>query len=676
MSKLNLTERQMAAVNHDQGPLLVFAGPGSGKTRVVIERYARLVESGVPLSKILCTTFTNKAADELLARLKLSRRRPDVWVGTMHSIARRWLRMCSSDQRGARSDNFSIYDEGDSEALVRRVLRDIGEPVPRQLEKIGAKHYCEWISEKKTRAEESAACKPQTDEDKFRIAVWLGYEDGLAGSNAFDFDDLLLYGMKAVESKTPSGERLRGLFRYVMVDEFQDVNDVQARMMRAVAANGNIMVVGDFHQSVYAFRGANPSNIREFSSHFPGAKTIMLDTCFRSTKYIVDCANELIRHNPPIAGRTDMLAVKEDGPKVMVRAFSGADDEVKAIVDAVQQNLQRGVAPSEQAIIYRVNSLSSAFEQEFRYRGIKYAVAGTKFYDRAIVKDVLALARLIVNEESEVDFDRMANRPTRGLGRAAMTTLNAVSKIHRQGRVKLVAEKPDLLFEIPHKTVQALQEWLAKIRLGRRMLGNTRASETVKWLMDATGDHKMLQKIYVKAQGKDKLAEEQAFQDLSNAEAVIAAIEGYEKRHEQDGGLESLEGFLNEAALAAADDSMDESRVSLLSGHSAKGKEFDHVWVVAVESGLFPIVHAMTEPEVEEERRLLYVAMTRARSHLQFSYCTWRMRYGKYVDCRPSQMLGELDERCVERLEGGGRGFCSSLSRVDGRGSRMVDSRY
>lgn len=636
-----LNEPQALAVQHSQGPLLVFAGAGSGKTRVITFRVANLIaEHRVPPYRILTVTFTNKAAGELkhrLCQLAGESVTGDLWVGTFHSVCARLLRRYHADAGLEKS--FSIYDDSDQKAVMARVLKAMGVD-DRQLPPKAALQ--------RIHAEKKEGRMPPDVENVGINGIWLRdvysrYQDALLASNAVDFDDLLIYVMRIVETAdSAAGKELRQRFSYVLVDEFQDTNLVQFRIVRALCAETrNLCVVGDDDQSIYSWRGADVRLIRGFRKDFPDATVIKLEQNYRSTGNIVAAALGVIA---PAKEREPkkLWTSEEDGDPVTVRQLRDEREEAAWVVKSLREAMGQGIRADQMAVFYRIHAQSRVLEEALRGENVPYQViGGQRFFERAEIKDLIAYLRLLDNPRSNADLERIINVPARGIGDKTLERLfdmaaargtslyDAILPTVKEGGLGAAARgKLTTFFEI-----------MEELRRGVSELGPRRVAEMV---VSQTGYRAQLK--------KDDTPESDA--RLENIEEFLGAIGEYEEDAGQAGEEPSLSGYLERITLASAVDSMkDAPRVSLMTVHAAKGLEFELVALTGMEEEVFPYRssrdHAEEDPD--EERRLAYVAITRARRRLLITHTGTRTLFGNTRWMEPSRFLDDLPEECVVR---------------------------
>ncbi|MFO7180936.1 MAG: UvrD-helicase domain-containing protein [Pseudomonadota bacterium] len=638
-----LNEPQCQAVAHTRGPLIVFAGAGSGKTRTITYRIANLLATErVPPYRILAVTFTNKAAGEMrerLERLAGAEVTRDLWIGTFHSICARLLRRYHAAV--GLGKNYVIYDDADQKALVGRVLKDMG---------LGDQAYppklvLSLISREKREGYLPADTRRAGRLDGTHADIYERYQDALVRSDAADFDDLLLYGMRIAESDTMEGEELRNRFSHVLVDEFQDTNLIQYRLIRALAERTrNLCVVGDDDQSIYRWRGADVRLIRNFKHDFPDATLIKLEQNYRSTGNIVAAALGVIR-NAREREPKELWTDAPPGERVRIRAFLDEREESTFVATSIQREIARGTSGRQIAVFYRVHAQSRALEEALRAVNVPYRIiGGMKFFERAEVKDLLAYLRLILNPKSDTDLLRIINVPARGIGdktvdrllaRAAEDTTSAFEAID-----PLIAS--DELGGAAKKKLAAFRDMIAKLRERADAL---RPSELARRVLEASG--------YEAALREDDSAEADA--RLGNLEELVGAIAEYEEEAEEQGETPTLAGYLERVSLVANTDvEAQGSEVSLMTVHAAKGLEFDTVFLTGMEETIFPYrgvdkLRGDSEEDLDEERRLAYVAITRARRRLVISHVSMRQLFGRTHWLEPSRFLDDIPEEVAER---------------------------
>jgi len=636
-----MNEPQAEAVQHAEGPLIVFAGAGSGKTRVITYRIANLVlRHRVAPFTILAVTFTNKAAGEMkerLVRLLGPELVKQLWIGTFHAICVKLLRRYH--ERAGLGEKFVIYDDADQKALMKRVLKDLNLddrrfPPQQVLSRIHSE-------KQEGRGPDDMPTSNYVDEITHRC--FLEYQRRLAAANAVDFEDLLLHALRVAESNSPEGEHLRERFRHVLVDEFQDTNVVQYRLVRALSKNRrNICVVGDDDQSIYRWRGADIRNIRGFTSDYPDAKLIKLEQNYRSTSNVVQAALGVIKPSRERQPK-ELWTANEAGDPVTIVHCANERDEAGFIVESVRAALAGGASARELAVFYRVHAQSRVLEEAMRSEGIPYQiVGGTKFFDRAEVKDLLAYIRLIVNPQSDVDLFRIINVPARKLGAKTIERLAAVADAMGSSAFAAI---PELCraSDTPKAARHALLGFHDMISAFIRAADTAPPRELAEQVLKESGYGEWL-----KSQDN---AEADA--RLDNIHEFLGSIGDYEEDARNAGEAPSLAEYLARITLQAAADTLEElPRVPMMTVHAAKGLEFEQVWISGLEELLFPLKgQAYDEAdELEEERRLAYVAITRARKQLTMTHANVRTIYGRMRYCEQSRFLFDLPPATQRRI--------------------------
>ena len=657
-----LNPEQAAAVSHGEGPLLVLAGAGSGKTRVLTRRLAWLVAHGVPQEGVVAVTFTNKAAGEMKERVGvlLGTERPRSFVGTFHAWGVRLLRRFP-DEAGV-PKGFVVFDSDDQLAVVKRAMKEVALPeksaTPRQIQSRISQAKNEGI---------------QPDDFPRRFGDFLGsrladiaraYEKSLRVSKALDFDDLLILSARLVATRDDVRGLLQRSIRHLLVDEYQDTNRVQAKLVRLITGEaGNLFVVGDEDQSIYRWRGADVSNILEFTREFPTAKTVRLERNYRSTAPILKAAGAVVAENRRRLGKT-LKATKTGGENVRLAVFDEERDEAREIVSRIAA-ARRARPLSEVAVLYRTNAQSRPFEDELLRSNLPYVlVGGTKFYERAEIKDALAYLRLAANPADDVSFRRVVNVPARGVGAA---TMEAVEAAAAERGVSLLAALDALPMNLTERAKKALAEFrnlVAKLSEFGAAEGNG-AGAAVALMLEETG----LAKLYENSLDPQDEARRE------NLDELLAAAREHERAASfgGEGDDPSAAGFLDAVTLRADVDDADEKKgILLITLHAAKGLEFDDVFLAGFEDGSLP--HASSkgdDDQFEEERRLAYVGMTRAKERLTLSYVLRRMVRGEWMSREPSPFLAAIPDAVLVREDlttsfWGGTGPGRFLEREEG----------
>jgi DNA helicase-2/ATP-dependent DNA helicase PcrA len=629
-----LNERQREAILATEGPILVIAGAGSGKTRVLTERIAHLVgDLGVSPYQILAFTFTNKAAREMKDRLE--RARPGatemLWVGTFHSTGVRILRR-HGEAVGVHRD-FSIYDADDSVGLVKAVLSR--HPNDARFVK-SPRALRDRISRMKNDLVTPAlAGEKAVGAGEQRVAaLYAEYERELRRANALDFDDLIMKVVELFAASDEVREVYARRFRYILVDEFQDTNPIQMAMIDGLSSvHRNLFVVGDDDQSIYSWRGARVEHILEFEGIYPGTQVIRLEQNYRSTQTILDAANGVIEHN---AGRKGKRLWTEGGVGEKVRVAGSVDEEAEAlaVLAAVKREVAAGTSLKDIAILYRTNAQSRALEDVFKMGSMPYQIIGSvRFYERAEVRDVLAYCKALANPADDLSVKRIINVPRRGIGKTSVDQIEEIA-VRRSGSMLDAMRTPgDGLGAAAAARCRSFLD----VFDGLKLIADTEvAPHAIDAILKTTGYLKYLEEVYPDVEAR-----------VENVEELLSAAYTFAESAED----KSLRAFLEEIALVADVDSIDleSGQLTLMTLHNAKGLEFDTVIVTGMEEGLFPHYNSIDDPAaVEEERRLFYVGMTRARRRLFLTFAGMRRRLGLMEGGVPSRFLSEIPDRCLE----------------------------
>ena len=647
LSQLN--EAQQEPTTHVDGPLMVIAGAGSGKTRVLTYRIAYLMQQGIDAFCILALTFTNKAAREMktrIAEIVGESESKNLWMGTFHSIFARILR-AEADRLGYPS-SFTIYDTQDSERLVKSIIKEMNLDTdiykPKQIRNRISSFKNSLIT---VRAYHDNPELVEADREARRSAmgnIYKNYVERCFKAGAMDFDDLLLKTNELLNRFPDVLAKYQDRFRYILVDEYQDTNHSQYLIVKALADKfQNLCVVGDDAQSIYAFRGANIENILSFHKDYPEAKTYRLEQNYRSTEYIVEAANSVINHNQNKLDKTVWTA-NEKGEKILIHRSPSDGDEGRYVAQSIFERAMNLQLPyTSFAILYRTNAQSRAMEDALRKRNIPYRVyGGLSFYQRKEVKDILAYLRLIVNPKDEESLRRVINYPARGIGQTTMNKLVVASQEHNLSLFEVADQANHLPLQINAGTKTKLVNFATLIKSFQVANGNQDAFETADMVAKKTG---LVQEL--KKEGTPE-----AINRVENIEELLNGIRDFvEGQREIVDAKGSLVEFLEDVALATDFDNetADENSVSLMTVHLAKGLEFPHVFIVGMEDDLFPSAMNMnSRAELEEERRLFYVALTRAEKQATLTYTQSRYRWGKLNDAEPSRFLTEIDSSYVD----------------------------
>ncbi|MCL1804609.1 MAG: UvrD-helicase domain-containing protein [Clostridiales bacterium] len=700
LSRLNAGQR--LAVETGRGPVLCLAGAGSGKTTAMVYRILHLLAfgpdydpgypppdwageeelaylarflteqgksgerpvlsrqllsliggQGVPMYDILAITFTNKAAREMRERLEalLGEALGDMWVMTFHSACLRILKRESRYLEGYQ-DDFSIYDAGDQEQVIKEILRglrlDDKEHHP--------KAYLSWISNQKSAMKLPPVdyAPPSEDKEHMLPLVYARYQQSLVRNNAMDFDDLLLQTAILFRRHPECLEKYRKRFRYIMVDEYQDTNHIQYRLVKMLAEeHGNICVVGDDDQSIYSFRQADIRNILDFERDFPGATVIRVEQNYRSTGHILDAANQLVANNRERKEKK-LWTEKEKGDKLYCYRASDDKDEARFVCSRIQMTRERGGKFSDHAVLMRTNAQSRQLEEWFAACRIPYVViGGIRFYERREIKDILAYLKLIANPEDQVAFRRVVNLPRRGIGDATVNRVVAHSLERGMGLAEALSDREGL--GLPPRADRSLEEFRLLYAKLRELAAVENVGQLSRSILMESGYRRMLQEAET-LENRDRLANLQEF--LNKADDYDRTAAG------------SLAEFLGEISLITdmdlAEDEEQKGAVQIMTMHMAKGLEFPQVFMVGMEERVFPHFRSVTDSEIEEERRLCYVAMTRAKEKLYLSWASRRNQYGSYAEQLPSRFLREIPEYLMEEYPQGGRGASGMSGRRAG----------
>ncbi|MGB8519355.1 MAG: DUF3553 domain-containing protein, partial [Candidatus Tumulicola sp.] len=661
-----LNDAQAAAVRKTDGPVLIFAGAGSGKTRVLTHRIAYLLgEMRVDPDRILAVTFTNKAAGEMKSRLHemIGTAARDVWVGTFHSMCVRILRRDGS--RIGIGSRFAIIDDADQRQLVKEILDDLDYD-ERQLApgaclaEIGkAKNALIWPDAFAERATSFVA---------ERIAnVYSEYQRRLAESDSLDFDDLIVRTIDLLERDETTRAKYQGKFEYVLVDEYQDVNPAQYRLVALLAArHGNITVVGDDDQSIYSWRGSDYRMILRFEEDFPGAQIFTLEENYRSTQRILDAANALVEHNKTRAAKK-LFTRRDGGEPITVYSAQTERDEARYVVEKIKSLVRDGAAYRDFLVLYRTNAQSRVFEEALLAEGIPYrVVGGVGFYARAEIKDVIAYLRYIVNPSDALAFKRIVNIPRRGIGQQTLAALvQAANAAHLS--VGEAVFSGELLRAAVPKKLKELERFASLIEEFRKRVETMSVADVLVDVMEGSG--------YVRELQAEDTHDGRA--RLENLHELVGVAREYEASDPEP----TLSGFLANVALISDLDALedDASYVTLMTAHAAKGLEFTSVFMTGLEEGVFPHSRALNDTtELEEERRLAYVGLTRAIDRIFLTFAFRRALYGNTYAYPKSRFLDEIPE--LEFLEsdsvplprpGGGRWREVSIHESAGAGVHL-----
>lgn len=622
-TNFKLNKQQQLAVDAVDGPILVIAGAGSGKTRVLIARICHLIEIGVNPYNILAITFTNKAANEMKERIERQLGYSDVWTSTFHSMCARILRM--DCERIGYSKDFTIYTDLESERVVKRILQDYPQADPKN-----KGDYLWHISRAKTLAlspDDYYDTIKDSDSDAYNVAeVYRRYETELKKCNCLDFDDLLLKTVLLFSTCPDVLEKYQNRFHYINVDEFQDTNKLQYDIVKMLSKkHGNLFVVGDEDQSIYSWRGAEIRNILDFPKDFKGAKVFKLEQNYRSTTSILKAANNVIKNNSNRNEKTLWSEINQDDSIEYYEAYNDRDEATR-VARAIDTLHRKGAPYSEMAILVRANSVTRGFEEEFNLHGIPYKVfGGFRFYERKEIKDALAYVRIAINPSDNDSILRVVNYPKRGIGNTAVAELQNVAK-DTNSTLFQVLINPGLLSSATAKKLAPFTEIVTELVKMQKQMS---AVEFVQFAIRRSGLESSL------AQSGDP----EDSNRLENIEELVGAVQQFS----QDNENATISDFMQSVALVSDTDSMNsDDYVTIATVHAVKGLEFDNVFIVALEEGIFPTQRAIYSGDIEEERRLMYVAITRARKRLFVLNARQRYRFGKSEPMTQSRFVSEM----------------------------------
>ena len=668
-----LNEKQLEAVLHIKGPLMIIAGAGSGKTKVLTTRVAHLMHSGVDSFNILALTFTNKAAAEMKERVEKALGNTDarnLYIGTFHSVFARILR-AEADKLGY-PKSFTIYDTDDSRSVIKAVVNDMGlddklyKPNIVHNRISGAKNAlvgpAEYAMDTFLKQEDARSNRPAIAE------IYASYAARCFKNGAMDFDDLLFKMHELLQNFPEVLHKYQHKFKYILIDEYQDTNPVQYQIAKLLAAvHENLCVVGDDAQSIYSFRGATIENILQFQKDYDDVKLVKLEQNYRSSQSIIGVANHVIKNNIGQIPK-ELWTENEAGDKIKLVRTMTDNDEGKFVADAIQENkLRNHFYNKDFAILYRTNAQSRSFEESLRRTGIAYKIyGGLSFYQRKEVKDYIAYLRIIANTKDEEGLKRIINYPARGIGKTTMEKCLVIA-----------GEQNITFFEVLEKakgfgfkagTLTAIEEFVTMIKYFQNQLTKHNAYDVAVQV----GKHTNLVKELFNDKSTEGLARYENIQELLNS-----IKEWTESPSNDDGELgdKSLGSYLQQITLItdADNDNGNEDTVKLMTVHAAKGLEFACVFLVGLEESLFPSgMSVNTREELEEERRLFYVAVTRAKKHLWLTYANTRYRYGQLVQNDPSRFIDEMPEEQIDKSSSGGgarnqsSGWGSAYDRMQG----------
>ena len=625
----SLTAAQREAVAHVDGPLLILAGPGSGKTRVVTHRVANLLRHGIPPYQILALTFTNKAADEMRQRVLTLTGSRDVWMGTFHGFCARLLRIYAT--LAGLQENYSIYDTDDSLRVLKQAMSEC-DVQPAHTSPGSIAHAISWAKNHLVRPEDYVA-RQNSPTGIVTEKLYPIYQRLLLEANAVDFDDLLLHVAMMLRENDELRAQLDDRYRYILVDEYQDTNLAQYALVRALSIDHpNLAVTGDPDQSIYGWRGADLNNILDFERDLGAVRVVRLEENFRSTPNILRVADHLISYNIKRKPKK-LYTSRSEGSPVRLIVYPTGHDEADGIAARIADEIREGNrSPADFAVVYRVNALSRQLEHAMRSAGIPYQIVnGLEFYQRREIKDLLAYLNLLNNPRNNFALLRIVNTPPRGIGKV---TIERLTRHARQRGISLLdaARESGLIESIPKRTAAKIAAFVAACdRMAEQAFGDVR--DAIQSVLEESGYRRWL----------IESGTEEDQERLANIEELLTAAEEFDHQHPEE--QNRLERFLEQSSLVADTDAWEEEaeRITMMTLHAAKGLEFPVVYIVAIEEGLLPHQRSMDEPDkLEEERRLLFVGMTRAREELQLSLAQYRAFRGDRRPTIPSQFLMEL----------------------------------
>ena len=652
-----LNPEQRDAVETVRGPVLILAGAGTGKTRVITFRIAHMVQRGIAPENILAVTFTNKAAREMLERVNqlLPKRRSSddekpsrPTVSTFHSLCVRILRQ-HIELLGYKK-NFVIYDEAEQLGAIKKILANVSA----KGEQTDPRAVLTLLSKFKNGGAAAEAAFKDPNVSALAEHVRKKYESALKACNAVDFDDLILLTLRLFNEHPEALDACRARFRYVMVDEYQDTNAAQFQLVHALTLkHRNLCVVGDDDQSIYGWRGAEVANLLELEKHFPEVKVVKLEQNYRSTNTILQAANAVIKNNARRRGK-NLWSQNGQGAKILLHAFDTDDTEARTVAETIEfKRMTQRVPWGDQAILFRTNLQSRPIEMELRKAGIRYhLIGGQSFFDRREVRDFLAYVKTFLNPHDDVSLLRIANVPARGLSDVTMERLLGASQ-ERHCSVFTAMRHTDVQASFQARTREAIQEFVGFIEETRAKLADeslvghpTALQEWSEKFLNDTGYWNELRR------GEKNV--EQAENRIRNLRDLIAKMDGEGANKPPS---DRLDTFLEDMTLDAdrAEEKEAGDAVTLITMHSCKGLEYPHVYVVGLEDGLLPHSRSKVEGTMDEERRLFYVAITRAKRELMISHCGGRKKYGQVMPCHPSPFLKELPKELIEDAEEKGK---------------------
>ena len=643
----NLNKSQLESTLQTDGPMIVIAGAGSGKTRVLTFKIAYLMTKGVDPFNILSLTFTNKAAREMKDRIGqiVGEEARNLWMGTFHSVFARILRI--EAHKIGYTSSFTIYDTDDSQKLVGRIIKELN------LDKDNYKHKQifsrissmknNFISAEKYLHNDELLLSDKISNRPSFVQIYKEYVDRCFKAGAMDFDDLLLKTNELLTKYPETLAKYQNIFKYILVDEYQDTNHSQYLIIRALSDKfQNICVVGDDAQSIYSFRGANINNILNFQKDFPDAKLFRLEQNYRSTKNIVNAANSIIENNQKRL-KKNVWTENESGEKISVNKLLTDGEEGRFVASSIfETKMQNQLKNNDFAILYRTNAQSRSFEDALRKKNIPYRVyGGLSFYQRKEIKDVLAYLRLLINEGDEQAFKRIINFPARGIGQTTLNKITIEAKKYNVSDYIFIKQYIRSTEVFNNSTKSKLLDFVIMIESLKVKTDSLNVFDVAKQVLRQSG-------LYSLYKNDESL---EGVNRIQNIEELLNGIKDFVDNQEVED--KSVPSFLQNVALATDqdnDDDSDKNKVSLMTIHLAKGLEFPYVYIVGLEENLFPsAMNLNSRNDLEEERRLFYVALTRAEKKVFLSYVLSRYRWGKLIDSEQSRFINEINEEFIQR---------------------------
>ena len=618
-----LNKEQQKAVNHIEGPMLVLAGAGSGKTKVLTNRIANLIDKGISPYNILAITFTNKAAKEMKDRVikLIGKEAYNIQISTFHSLGLKILK--ENYNLLGYEKNFTIIDSDDVLTIIKKILKDKN----MSKDRYNPREIKNKISSAKNEMM-SIDAFAKVEFDHKVVEVYKEYQKKLKNGNSVDFDDLLILPIKLFKNYPSVLEEYQDKYKYILIDEYQDTNEAQYTFSKLLSSKyRNIFVVGDNDQAIYAFRGANYKNILNFEKDYPEAKTILLEENYRSTKNILNAANSVIKNNKERKDK-NLWSNNEEGSKIKYKEVSNEKEEASFVGTEIKRLLSEGINEEEIAVLYRTNAQSRVIEEEMLKKNIKYRVVGSfYFYNRKEIKDLLCYLRLINNHKDDVSLLRVINTPKRGIGDKTIENLTEEASINNLSLYETINKGKELEFKNLIEDLTKASESLS-------------LTELIDEILEKTGIKKEL--------SSSKLLEDEI--RLEN----LNEFKGVTKSYEEEYGTASLGDFLDEISLVSdmSEHQDSSNRVSLMTVHSVKGLEFNYVFIVGMEEGIFPHYNAINDGSksaIEEERRLCYVAITRAKKELYITSADSRMLFGNTNRNMPSRFIDEIDKEYIDK---------------------------